>query len=149
MGPREWGKELLLVECPHYTLKKITMKGGSRGGLQYHHKKDEAGVLLEGKLLVESDAGGGYLVKKEVDAGEAFRFPQGAVHRVTALEHSVYIEASTPYENDRYHVEADYGLPAETGGLPSTKPEDVRRMGGQIVEAVGKAKRNKKLWAKV
>lgn len=123
---REWGTEVVLVACEHYTLKKIMMRPQTVGGLQYHHKKDEAGWVIGGVGVVEYDKGNGQLSQISIRHGSAFRFPAGAVHRVSAGPHGLtYIEVSTPHFNDRCHVEAEYGLSAETGGLPSTKPEDV------------------------
>ena len=40
LGKRDWGKEELLVLIPKIlTLKKLFIKKGSAGGLQYHRKK--------------------------------------------------------------------------------------------------------------
>jgi len=124
---REWGDEVLHVTSGYYTLKHIIMKPFACGGLQYHHKKDESGVVIAGAATVEFDNGDGTLRTSHVlVVGDAFRIPQGAVHRIKASRNGFeYIEASTPYLNDRCHCEKDYGLEEETGGLPSTNPEDV------------------------
>jgi mannose-6-phosphate isomerase-like protein (cupin superfamily) len=125
--PRDWGEEIILVKNGYWTLKKIIMKPGTCGGLQYHHKKHEGGWVVYGSAKVEYDAGDGKLVSFMVGPEDTFYIPQGAVHRMTAGNsmHFCYIEASTPHLHDRMHVEKLYGLPEETGGLPSTKPEDV------------------------
>ena len=40
VGKRSWGKEELLVLIPKVlTLKKLFIKKGNRGGLQFHRKK--------------------------------------------------------------------------------------------------------------
>jgi hypothetical protein len=66
---------------------------------------------------------------RNITHGDVVRFPQGAVHRMTAGPSGcTYIEVSTPYFHDRCHVEKEYGLKEETGGLPSTRPEDVVRV---------------------
>lgn len=124
LGPREWGEETLLFVIPgEVMMKRIRMKAGAKGGLQYHRCRDEGGVILEGRALVRFDEGEG-LVEMECEPGDVFVFPQGAVHQIEALTDCVYIEASTPFLNDRVHVEHLYGL-EEAGGLPSTEPEDV------------------------
>ena len=65
IGKRPWGKEELLVLIPKIlTLKKLTIKKGSAGGLQYHRKKNECGYLLKGKLLIKYDDGSKKLKKK-------------------------------------------------------------------------------------
>ena len=43
---RDWGTETILEENEHYTLKEISMDGMKPGGLQFHHKKWESGVVI-------------------------------------------------------------------------------------------------------
>lgn len=125
VGKRDWGKEDLLVLIPKkISLKLLELKKGKKGGLQYHHKKDECGFIISGKLLVRYDNGKGKLVKKILKKGQAFHFPPGAVHQEQALTNVKIIEASTPYFNDRVRVEKKYNLKPEKG-LPSTKKRDV------------------------
>ena len=126
VGPREWGKEVLLYTSPgNYTFKRIEMNAGAKGGLQYHHKKDEGGIVLEGEMVVVYDDGSGSLRERAVGPGNVFHFPQGCVHQSVAITDVTYIEVSTPFFNDRVHVEKEYGLATEAGGLPSTRLEDV------------------------
>ena len=126
VGPREWGDELLLALAPkQWTLKLISMREGAKGGLQYHRLKDEGGVMTSGEMLVRYDDGSGRLVERVLRVGDAFRFPPGAVHQAEALTHCSYVEVSSPHFNDRVHVESDYGIEKEAGGLPSTELEDV------------------------
>lgn len=101
------------------------MKAGARGGLQYHHKKDEAGYMISGEMLVRYDDGTGELQERTVKPGDSFVFPVGCVHQTEAITECVYVEVSTPFLNDRVHVESEYGIPVEAGGLPSTRIEDV------------------------
>ena len=122
---RNWGKEDLLVLIPKkISLKLLELKKGKKGGLQYHHKKDECGFIISGKLLVRYDNGKGKLLKKILKKGQSFHFPPGAVHQEEALTNVRIIEASTPYFNDRVRVEKKYNLQPEKG-LPSTKKNDV------------------------
>lgn len=126
VGPRDWGTETLLCQSSgNYTLKLITMKEGAKGGLQYHHKKDEAGYMLYGMVVIRYDPGEGKLAERIVTKGDTFHFPTGSVHQAIALTDCAYIEASTPHFNDRCHVEHEYGFAEESGGLPSTTPEQV------------------------
>lgn len=125
VGARDWGREVLLALVPgKYSLKKLELRAGARGGLQYHHLKDECGYLVSGRLLIRFDDGAGALQERIVNAGETFHFPPGAVHQEEALTDCVIIEASTPHFNDRVRVEADYGLETD-GGLPSTTIDEV------------------------
>lgn len=125
VGKRDWGEEKLLVLISKIlSLKLLTLKKGKKGGLQYHHKKNECGYLLSGKLLIRYDNGKGKLVNKTLKPGDCFHFPPGAVHQEEALETCRIIEASTPHFNDRVRVESYYKLVTEEG-LPSTKMKDV------------------------
>jgi mannose-6-phosphate isomerase len=127
MGPRSWGTETLVALSPgKYCLKHLFLKAGSRGGLQYHHFKDESAFLVSGTLRLRYDDGSGRLVEKVVGPGTSFRFPPCSVHQEEAITDCVLIEASTPHANDRVRMEAAYGI--DTGDdnpLPSTLPDEV------------------------
>ena len=126
LGHRDWGREMLLMVSPtNYSMKLIVMNQGAEGGLQYHHLKDEMGMMMQGSMEITYDPGNGGLCSRVVRRGDVFHFPAGAVHKALALTKCSYIECSTPHFNDRVHVEKEYGLPGEAGGLPSTKLEDV------------------------
>ena len=125
LGKRTWGKEILLSLIPKIlSLKLLKLKKGKKGGLQYHHKKNECGYILSGRLIVRFDKGRGKLNKKVLKAGDAFHFPPGSVHQEEALTDCQIIEASTPHFNDRVRVEEEYGLCAEDG-LPSTQKNKI------------------------
>ena len=126
MGKRDWGTETLLAVVPKkFSLKKLFLKAGFKGGLQYHHKKNECGYLISGKLIIRFDDGDGKLKEKVISSGECFHFPTGAVHQEEAVTDCVIIEVSTPFYNDRVRVEELYGLSNE-GGLDSTSFEEVK-----------------------
>lgn len=126
IGKRDWGKEELLVLISKVlTLKRLLIKKGKKGGLQYHHKKNECGYLIKGKLIIRYDAGDGKLKKKILSAGSCFHFPPGSVHQEEAMTDCEIIEASTPYFNDRVRVEKFYNLPISRG-LPSSLKKQVK-----------------------
>ena len=125
LGERVWGEEMLLSTSPgNFTLKKLFIKAGAKGGLQYHRMKEEAGYIVSGQLLVRYDDGTGVLSEKILGPGECFLFPKFSVHQEEALEDTVIIEASTPYLNDRVRVEKKYGL-EEIEGLPTTSESEI------------------------
>ena len=129
VGPRDWGNELLLaVVKGHFTFKKIQLKKGKMGGLQYHQKKDEAGVVISGSMKIRFDLGDGCLREKIVSEGDIFHFPVGLVHQEIALEDCVIIEVSTPYLNDRVRVEHVYGEDSVGYGLPSTSASEIIKL---------------------
>jgi mannose-6-phosphate isomerase-like protein (cupin superfamily) len=56
MGARTWGNEILLALVPgKYTVKRLEVRAGEKGGLQYHHLKDEVGVMISGEMIVRID----------------------------------------------------------------------------------------------
>ena len=126
VGKRNWGKEELLVLIPKkISLKKILIKKGKKSGLQYHHKKNECGILIYGKLKITYDDGNGKLKSKILNKNSSFHFPPKTVHQEEALTDCLIIEASTPHFNDRVRVEKKYGLKLSKG-LPSTKMKDIK-----------------------
>ena len=125
LGIRKWGKEELLVLIPGLlSLKRLEIKKGSKGGIQYHHKKNECGYLVSGSLIIRYDSGDGKLKEKVLNPGESFHFPPGAVHQEEALTDCIIIEASSPHFNDRVRVEEKYGMTSDAG-LPSTSEDEV------------------------
>ena len=127
VGPRIWGSEgLLVLVSKSFSFKRIFLRAGSKGGLQYHRLKNEAGVLISGEIIVRYDDGTGSLTERVVKPGDVFHFEPGVVHQTEALSDSIYIEASTPHFNDRVHAEAIYGIQHEEGGLPTTNLEEIQ-----------------------
>lgn len=125
IGDRPWGTEDLLVLVPgKFMIKRLFIKAGSKGGVQYHRRKDEAGVLISGHLIVRHDDGNGNLVESHIWPGESFHFPPGVVHQEEAVTDCIIIEGSTPHFNDRVRVEALYNLRTE-GGLPTTHASEI------------------------
>lgn len=124
IGRRVWGNEILLALIPKkISFKLLEMKKGSKGGIQYHHKKDECGYVLKGKLLVRFEKQKNRLSEKILKSGDVFYFPKGSIHQEEALTNCIILEASTPYFNDRVRVDERFGKKIE--GLPSTKKNEV------------------------
>ena len=125
VGERPWGTEDLLILIPgKYMMKRLRIKKGSKGGLQFHRIKDEGGILISGKLKVRYDDGKSGLEERIIQAGEAFHFPPGIVHQEEALEDCEIIEVSTPVFNDRVRAETEYGL-NDVSGLPTTQISEI------------------------
>jgi mannose-6-phosphate isomerase len=125
IGYREWGEEnLLVLSSGKYTMKKLSVKAGKKGGLQFHRLKDEASYIISGEMIIRYDDGTGKLAEKLVKAGDWFHFPAGCVHQEEAITAVERIEVSTPHFNDRVRVEHEYGLPADDG-LPTTSKDEI------------------------
>ena len=85
VGPRIWGEEILLVlSSGQYTMKKLIVKAGKKGGLQYHRKKDEASYIVSGEMILRYEDGG-ELHEKRVGPGDWFHFPAGCIHQEEAV----------------------------------------------------------------
>jgi mannose-6-phosphate isomerase len=125
VGDRPWGSEdLLALVSKQFSVKRLKIKAGSKGGLQYHRLKDEIAIMISGEMLIRYDLGDKVLREKIVSAGEVVHFPPGLVHQEEAITDCEIIEASTPHFNDRVRVEKIYGL-GDPQGLPTTEKNDI------------------------
>ena len=126
VGERPWGTEdLLAIVTNKFTVKRIKLNAGSKGGLQFHRLKDEVAVLISGTLLIRYDLGDKILCEKVLKSGDIVHFPPGLVHQEEAITDCEIIEASSPYLNDRVRVEEEYGL-GTPQGLPTTELKDIK-----------------------
>jgi quercetin dioxygenase-like cupin family protein len=92
---KPWGYEEL-VECnDKYVVKKLFMKTGHSCSIQYHELKTETILVFSGKLNIYIGDSIENLVKKEYLAGETVTIKPYTVHRMEAVEDSIYYETST------------------------------------------------------
>ena len=120
VGERPWGSEdLLALVSKQFSVKRLKVKAGSKGGLQFHRLKDEVAVLISGEMLIRYDLGDKVLRERIIKAGEVVHFPPGLVHQEEAITDCEIIEASSPHFNDRVRMEEFYGQGVPVG-LPST-----------------------------
>ena len=125
VGKRKWGKEILLAIIPKLlTLKLLIIKKGSKGGLQYHNKKNECGYILSGKLKFIFQNKKGKLTRKILKKGDVFHIPPHSIHQEEAITECKIIEASSSHFNDRVRVEKMFDI-KDTRGLKSTKIKDI------------------------
>ena len=127
LGKREWGSETLIhLAKGKWSMKRIFIKSGNKGGLQYHRIKNEASFLVYGELLIRY-AYEGKLLEKVLTAGESIHFPPFCIHQEEAITDCLLVEVSTPYANDRVRVENDFNILDESG-LPSTELKDIKEL---------------------
>jgi mannose-6-phosphate isomerase len=105
---KPWGYELHWARTDRYVGKIIHVNKGHALSLQYHNVKDETIFLWTGKLLFEIEVDG-KLTGREMKPGEAVHITPKTVHRMTALEDSDILEASTPELHDVVRLEDRYG----------------------------------------
>jgi mannose-6-phosphate isomerase-like protein (cupin superfamily) len=125
VGERPWGTEdLLALVSKQFSVKRLKIKAGNKGGLQYHRFKDEVAIMISGQMLIRYDLGDKILQEKIVKAGEVVHFPPGLVHQEEAITDCEIIEASSPHFNDRVRVEENYGF-GSPKGLPTTLETEI------------------------
>lgn len=105
---KPWGKEEVLEINGSYMVKRLTMWKGHRCSLQYHNIKRETIYVLEGMLRIDYGPEKEALDAREVGPGESMTLLPGVVHRMEAVEDSVYLEASTPEMEDVVRLVDDY-----------------------------------------
>jgi len=107
---KPWGYELIWALTERYCGKVLFVKTGCSLSLQFHNEKDESWLVQSGRVLLElGDAGEAVLQQEIVEAGMAFHYPPGTVHRVKALVDTTILEVSTPQLDDVVRLEDLYG----------------------------------------
>ncbi len=105
---KPWGREEVLEKNNSYMVKRLTMFKGHRCSLQYHNKKKETILVISGLLKIIYGNDLKNLGNKIFKPGESFTLDPKVVHRMEALEESIYIEASTPEMDDVVRLGDDY-----------------------------------------
>jgi mannose-6-phosphate isomerase len=125
VGSRPWGSEdLIALVSQKFSVKRLRIKAGNKGGLQFHRFKDEVAVMISGEMLIRYDLGDQILRERIVKTGEVVHFPPGLVHQEEAITDCEIIEASTPHFNDRVRMEESYGK-GSPDGLPTTQETEI------------------------
>ena len=107
---KPWGSELIWAATEHYLGKTLFVRAGESLSLQFHKVKNESWYVLEGRARLElGKPGEGILEEEVIAAGQAFHFPPGTVHRLTALADTRIVEVSTPQLDDVVRLEDSYG----------------------------------------
>ena len=126
VGERPWGTEdLLALVSKQFSVKRLKVKAGNKGGLQYHRHKDEVAIMISGKMIIRYDLGDKVLREKIIEAGDVVHFSPGLVHQEEAITDCEILEASSPHFNDRVRVEELYGF-GKPVGLPTTEENEVQ-----------------------
>ena len=84
-------------------------RGGQSLSLQYHEIKEETVSVQSGRLLFEIGASEQALESFELLPGEAVHITPGTRHRMTAIEDTVVLEASTTQLDDVVRLDDKYG----------------------------------------
>ncbi len=109
--PKDWGREIWVINNKHYCEKLLEINKGWRSSLHYHNKKDETFTLDEGLILMEHPRNEWVMYP-----GNAQRIKPGQTHRFTALERSLIRECST-HHHDSDTVRFEYGKKVDLSKL--------------------------------
>jgi mannose-6-phosphate isomerase-like protein (cupin superfamily) len=106
---KPWGEELIWALTDRYCGKVITIETGRRLSLQYHEEKDEAILVVRGRLrlLLENEQGQDEV--SELRPGDSAHVAAGRRHRYEAIERVELVEVSTPELGDVVRIEDDFG----------------------------------------
>ena len=107
---KPWGYELIWALTGTYCGKVLFIRAGQALSLQFHREKEESWLVQSGRATLElGEEGHGTLVQSVIEAGSAFHYVPGTVHRVTAIEDTTILEVSTPHLEDVVRLEDAYG----------------------------------------
>ena len=106
---KPWGYELLIEKNNMYVLKKLGMNKDHKCSIQYHIKKKETIYVLRGKLKVYIGDDINNLDEVIMNPHDTMTLEPLKIHRMEAIEDSVYLEASTPELDDVVRLEDEYG----------------------------------------
>jgi mannose-6-phosphate isomerase len=112
---RPWGYYDILLESASYKVKRILVYPAKRLSLQYHLRRSERWVVLQGEGVVTRNAD-----DIPVRSGDAVEIPVGTSHRIanTGSDDLIFIEVQHgDYfgEDDIVRLQDDFGrLPSST-----------------------------------
>lgn len=107
---KPWGhEELFALVDGKFCGKAIHVTQGHSLSLQYHEEKEETISVQSGRLKVEIGLHEDALEEFELAPGESIHLKPLTRHRVTALEDTVMLEASTTQLMDVVRLEDRYG----------------------------------------
>jgi len=114
---RPWGSFEHLLDEPYCKVKRIIVKPGQRLSYQYHHKRNECWVVVQGRATVTLD-GKDFEYESDNELGNIVNIPVGTKHRVRNDEEIdlIFIETQTGTyfgEDDIVRLEDDYGREKE------------------------------------
>lgn len=105
---RPWGHYENLLDADYCKVKRITVRKGQRPSYQYHHKRSEHWVVVQGSALVTIDDD-----EKTHEVGDHIFVPVGSKHRIENVgeEDLIFIEVQCGTyfgEDDIVRVSDDY-----------------------------------------
>lgn len=106
---KPWGFENLIEYNDNYVMKELFMKKGNMCSLQYHVLKRETVYVLNGKLKLYIGDEENKLETKIMSMGDNITIEPYKIHRMEAIEDSLYLECSTNQLYDVVRLQDNYG----------------------------------------
>ena len=105
---RPWGTFYVIHDEANYKIKRIEVNPGHRLSYQYHNKRSETWIIIEGEALITLNGN-----TKKYKSGETIVIKQGDKHRVENQKSLklVFIEVQTGEyfgEDDIVRIKDDY-----------------------------------------
>lgn len=102
---KPWGHEEWLAVGERIAMKRIVVRAGRRLSLQLHRFKEEAWLIVRGRVHVRFND-----IEGDIGPGDVLHLPPNTIHRIEALDEDVeLIEASTAELTDVVRLEDDFG----------------------------------------
>jgi mannose-1-phosphate guanylyltransferase / mannose-6-phosphate isomerase len=106
---RPWGTYATLKHEMNYQVKRVTVARGQQLSLQYHHRRSEHWIVVQGKALVQTGDD-----VWETSVNDYRYIPVGAKHRLTNIGDDELVLIEVQYgdylgEDDIVRLEDDYG----------------------------------------
>ena len=105
---KPWGSEQLIEKNEFYVVKRLLMKKGHKCSLQFHEKKHETVYVLTGQLKLTVGYTINNLSEIILKPNDFYVIPPKIIHRMEAIQDSVYLESSTPQLTDVVRLQDDY-----------------------------------------
>lgn len=107
---KPWGHELIFANVPgSFTGKELHVRAGQSLSMQYHERKEEVLAVRSGRIQLEIGPSVDELQRIELTPGDSVHIEPGMVHRTTAIDDSVVLEASTYHPDDVVRLDDMYG----------------------------------------
>ena len=108
MEKRPWGSFFVIQESTSYKIKRIEVNPGQRLSYQYHNKRSEVWVIIQGNGVITLND-----IEKNYSKGDTILIPQGMKHRIEnqGTKTTIFIEVQTGSyfgEDDIVRLDDDY-----------------------------------------
>jgi len=108
MEKRPWGSFFVIQESTSYKIKRIEVNPGQRLSYQYHNKRSEVWVIIQGNGVITLND-----IERNYSSGDTILIPQGMKHRIEnqGTDTTIFIEVQTGSyfgEDDIVRLDDDY-----------------------------------------